>query len=142
MGIRKKAFAGQAARRRMKAAVWDAAAESETPTPEVLDRGIDFMVHRRRADAIIATNDVWAAQFILRLQQTGRRIPEDVAVIGYDNLDIAQVVSPALTTIDQCHEDYARNALELVLALASGRKIPAAGRLRTITPRLIIRASA
>jgi len=142
LSLRKRAFAAQTARHRMKAAIWDAAAESETPTPEGLDRGIDFMIHRRRADSILATNDVWAAQFILRLQKRGLRIPEDVAVIGYDNLDIAQVVSPALTTIDQCHEEYARSALDLVLALASGRRIPAPQRVRTTAPRLIIRASA
>jgi len=99
------------------------------------------MVRECRADAILASNDIWATRFMLQMQKDGLRVPEDVAVIGYDNLDIASVVSPALTTIDQCHDEYATTVLDLLLDVAAGRRIAADRRIRTIQPRLIIRES-
>lgn len=141
MALRRNAFTEQLALRRRKGVVWDASSDGNGPTTEVLDRGIDYMVKKCHADAILASNDIWATRFILQLQKIGLRVPEDVAVIGYDNLDIASVVSPSLTTIDQCHDDYAVAALELLLDVASGRSIPPKRRIRTITPKLIIRES-
>lgn len=141
MEVRRSAFLRRVAKHGRPGVVWDAAAQSGQPSPDVLDRGIEFMMGKGRADAILASNDIWATRFILRLQKNSVRVPQDVAVIGYDNLDIASVVSPALTTIDQCHEEYAVAALELLLEIVSGRRIPAGGRVRTISPRLIIRES-
>lgn len=141
MELRRSAFTRRIARHGGKGFVWDAASEGSNPSPDVLDRGIEFMVKQCRSDAILASNDIWATRFILQLQKNGLRIPEDVAVIGYDNLDIASVVSPALTTIDQCHEEYAMTALELLLDVAAGRRIAIGQRIRTITPRLFVRES-
>jgi len=141
MEIRRTAFNQALAKHGRKGIVWDAAAAGNHPTVDVLDRGIDVMVKKWRADAILASNDIWATRFILHLQKNGLRVPQDVALVGYDNLDIAQVVSPSLTTIDQCHSEYATAALDLLLKLATGRRIAVAQRVYTITPRLIIRES-
>lgn len=141
METRRVAFGNQAASHGMKHWVWDAAAEVNVPTAEVLHRGIDFMVGQCQADAILASNDIWATRYILQLQKNGLRVPQDVAVVGYDNLDIAEVVSPSLTTIDQSHGDYATQALELLLEVAKGRRIPMGKRTRTVDCRLIIRES-
>lgn len=141
MELRKSAFLKRMAKHGRKGIVWDAGVEGGLPPPNVLDLGIDYMVKKRKADAILASNDIWATRFILEMQRNGMRVPEDVAVVGYDDLDIASVISPALTTIDQCHEDYAEAALKLLLAVAAGRRIPVRERIRTITPRLIIRES-
>ena len=142
MALRRTAFVEQTKQHGMKNWVWDAAADDNSPTTEILIGGIDFMVGQCHADAILASNDIWATRYILELQKKGLRVPEDVAVIGYDNLDIAEVVSPSLTTIDQCHQDYANKALELLLEIADGRKIPAAERTRKVNCQLIERGSA
>lgn len=142
MILRRTAFIEQTARHQLESIIWDAAADSETPTPEVLDRGIESMIQQSKADAILATNDAWAAQFILRLQKQGFRIPEDVAIIGFDDLDIARIVSPPLTSIDQRHAEYARSAMELILELVANRRIPPEKRIRTTTPHLVLRESA
>lgn len=141
MTLRRQVFENLLARGRIRGFVWDAASDASVPAPEVLDRGIAHMVGRCRADAILASNDIWATRMILHMQKNGLRVPEDVAVVGYDNLDIASVISPTLTTVDQCHEDYAVAALDLLLAVAAGSRIPADRRVRTITPRLIVRES-
>lgn len=52
-------------------------------------------------DGIFANSDYMAVAAMLKLKELGRRVPEDVAVIGYDDLSIASYVSPALTTVSQ-----------------------------------------
>jgi DNA-binding LacI/PurR family transcriptional regulator len=52
-------------------------------------------------DAVFANSDLMAISAIHELRQSGRRIPDDVAVIGYDNLSLTEVSDPALTTISQ-----------------------------------------
>ena len=141
MQLRRSAFIKRLAKHGRKGLVWDAASADCNPSPDILDRGITSMVRECRADAILASNDIWATRFMLQMQKDGLRVPEDVAVIGYDNLDIASVVSPALTTIDQCHDEYATTVLDLLLDVAAGRRIAADRRIRTIQPRLIIRES-
>ncbi len=142
MALRKTVFEQSVAQCGVKGVVWNSESEAAMPSPEILERGIAFMVDRCRSDAILASNDIWATRFILELQKRSRKVPGEVAVIGYDNLDIASVVSPALTTIDQCHQEYAASALELLLKISAGRRIPLARRIVTIQPQLIIRESA
>jgi DNA-binding LacI/PurR family transcriptional regulator len=141
MRLRQDVFERQTARHDTKGFVWNAESEESVPTAEVIQRGIDHLVGKCRVDAILGSNDVWATRFILQLQASGRRVPADVAVIGYDNLDIASVVSPSLTTIDQCHHDYAVAALEMLLAMTAHQRIPVEKRIRTILPKLIVRHS-
>ncbi len=52
-------------------------------------------------DAIFVNSDVMAIAAIDVLHATGRQVPEDVAIVGYDNLSIAAISHPALTTISQ-----------------------------------------
>ncbi|HEY9595876.1 MAG TPA: LacI family DNA-binding transcriptional regulator [Spirochaetia bacterium] len=61
---------------------------------ELLDR-------EPKLDAIFANSDIMAIAAMRALQARGRKIPDDIAVIGYDGLSLASYVSPALTTISQ-----------------------------------------
>ena len=64
---------------------------------ELAARAVEEVVIRGKADAIVAVNDFYAARLIAALQRSGRRVPEDVALVGCDNLDIGTVVTPRLT---------------------------------------------
>jgi DNA-binding LacI/PurR family transcriptional regulator len=72
-------------------------------------------------DAVFANSDYMAIATMRRLRASGRRVPEDVAVIGYDDLAIASYVSPGLTTISQ-HVPLAGRILarDLVAFLENG----------------------
>jgi len=143
MMLRKEAFEESIAshKNRVKGFIWDADFQNITPSSDVLNQGVEYLHGKCRADALISSSDVWATRFILQLQKSGLSVPQDVAVIGYDNLDIAKVISPALTTIDQRHEAYAKSAIELLLSVAREKPLPPRKRTVTITPELVIRES-
>jgi DNA-binding LacI/PurR family transcriptional regulator len=68
----------------------------------VAGREVERLLAREPAlDAIFANSDYMAIAAMRKLEEKGRRVPDDVAVIGYDDLSIAALVSPALTTISQ-----------------------------------------
>ncbi|QUL38171.1 LacI family DNA-binding transcriptional regulator [Erythrobacter sp. JK5] len=67
---------------------------AEVATRSAIDSGVDF-------DAIFAASDLIAIGAIRALAHSGRRVPEDVSVVGYDNIPASGLVTPRLTTIDQ-----------------------------------------
>jgi LacI family transcriptional regulator len=96
--------------------------------------------------AIFALNDVMAIGALAALRDAGRRVPEDVSVIGYDDLSIAADVTPALTTVRLELETMGEQAMRMVLGGAESSQLAGVvtdgGRrvVRSAT-RLIIRAS-
>ena len=91
-------------------------------------------------DAVFVASDIMAAGALHALRRAGRRVPEDVAVIGFDDLPLAQHTQPPLTTI--------RQPLERVGAVAAQRLIAALDGGNTDVPdpvlptTLVARASA
>lgn len=70
--------------------------------------------------AIFAAADILGAGVIKGIRQAGRRVPEDYSVIGFDDLDLAQICDPSLTTI---HQDIAAKgaaAVQMILNSLSG----------------------
>jgi LacI family transcriptional regulator len=65
--------------------------------------------------AVFAANDVLALGAIAALRAAGRRIPDDVALVGFDDIPVARYVEPRLTTIRQPIYDIGRRAAEIVL---------------------------
>ncbi len=68
-----------------------------------------------RPTAVFCFNDTMALGLISRLQQLGVRVPEDISVIGYDNIELAEYFSPPLTTIHQPKRRVGKNAFEILL---------------------------
>ncbi|MBL7077792.1 MAG: LacI family DNA-binding transcriptional regulator [Kiritimatiellae bacterium] len=123
--------------------IWTARSETVDPTAETIRETIDNLIEKEKVDAIVAPNDVWAAHLIQGLKARGYDVPGDVAVTGYDNLDLATIIDPPLTTIDQQHHLYAAAALDLLTAIASRTAEPPPGdRTIVVEPKLIVRSSA
>jgi DNA-binding LacI/PurR family transcriptional regulator len=69
---------------------------------ETAARATEEMLRREpRLDAIFSCSDVMAIAAMRVLHAKGKRVPEDVAVIGYDDLSLASYVTPGLTTVSQ-----------------------------------------
>ena len=105
------------------------------PDPELIAIG-DFM-HKGGYDAanrllalpepptaIFAANDASAVGAISALREAGRRVPEDMSVIGFDDMPIAVQLHPQLSTIRQPLPAMARAAVNLLLALIAGIDAP------------------
>lgn len=69
-----------------------------------------------RATGYIAMNDMLAIGMLAGLRQCGRRVPDDVSVIGVDDMFLGRYLSPALSTVRQPMQEMAEAAVERVLA--------------------------
>jgi DNA-binding LacI/PurR family transcriptional regulator len=113
--------------------------DSPDPAASAIDAALTELLDRRRVTAIIASNDQWAAETIKALRRRGLRIPENVALVGFDNDDLARRLDPELTTVDHNHDLFVQRALELFERLAV---TPAAAADEILIPaRLVVRQS-
>ena len=92
-----------------------------------------------RLDAVFAASDLMAHGALRTLREAGRRVPDDVAVIGFDDIEIARYTDPPLTTVRQPIVDIGRHLARQMLRLAGGEEIEPAVVLPT---QLIVRDSA
>jgi LacI family transcriptional regulator len=74
-----------------------------------------FFEDGNRVDAVLGGNDDTAIGIIKGLQEMGIAVPDDVSVVGFDDLDIAPYVQPALTTVRQPAREMGEEALRLLL---------------------------
>lgn len=91
--------------------------------------------------AVFAANDLMAIGAINAIRKAGLRIPQDIAVVGFDDIPAAQQITPALTTIFQDQEGMGRRAAELLIERLEGIA-PVQGQEIEMPYRLIIRESA
>lgn len=89
--------------------------------------------------AIFASNDESAIGVIEAAVEKGMRVPQDLSVIGFDNIPEAAQVSPRLTTIDQGIETMGYLAVEMLVDLLQGRSLES--NTRKVPTRLIVRES-
>ncbi|MBN2738854.1 MAG: SpoIIE family protein phosphatase [Spirochaetales bacterium] len=75
-------------------------------------------------EAIVCSNDYTAVGVVLELQSRGIKIPEDIAVTGFDDIPFSSCLSPTFTTISQPFGKMAEMALELMIDLINGKKVP------------------
>jgi len=80
---------------------------------EILDRGIEI-------DAVFGLNDMLALGVLRTLRERGVAVPEDVSVVGYDDIEEAQYALPALTTVDPGVQTIAQKSVERLLARIGG----------------------
>lgn len=90
--------------------------------------------------ALIMGNDIEAVNLSTSLQQLGWQLPHDLAMVGFDNLDIAAANQPALTTLTQDFPEIGRRAVTLLLAQINNPQHSDSTHL-TVPVRLIPRAS-
>ncbi|TDC50926.1 LacI family transcriptional regulator [Jiangella ureilytica] len=92
----------------------------------------------RRPDAVVAVNDLVALGLLQALVAAGVRVPEDVAVIGYDDIEFAAASLIPLSSIRAPQVDFGAAAVDLLLGLLDGT---ADDTQRTYPPELVVRAS-
>jgi DNA-binding LacI/PurR family transcriptional regulator len=89
--------------------------------------------------AIFAANDQMALGVLRALHEAGRAIPEEISVVGFDDIPEAPYFTPTLTTVRQDFNELGRRSLQLLLqTIETGEQVPA-GPL--VEPELVVRAS-
>lgn len=81
----------------------------------------DLVGRQPRPTAILCGNDVLAAGALSAAHEIGLRVPEDVSITGFDDIEIAQIVTPGLTTVHVPHREMGRRAAEMLIAMRDGR---------------------
>jgi LacI family transcriptional regulator len=116
--------------------------DSESPTPQP---GYDMTCKLLRTGApftaLFAFNDISALGAIRALREAGRRVPEDVSVIGFDDIQSAAYQNPGLTTIRQPLREMGMTAAETLVQRITAAKKTEYPKSIVMEPELIVRGS-
>lgn len=105
-------------------------ADGHAAVGELIARGTAF-------DAVFAGSDMIALGAIRALAEAGRRVPEDVAVVGFDDIPAAALANPALTTVAQDHDRAGEMLVDALIAQIEGKPMD----LAPLKPKLVVRRS-
>jgi LacI family transcriptional regulator len=94
-----------------------------------------------RPDGVFATNDFFAAVFLQTLKEGGLRVPEDIAIVGFNNDAISKIIQPKLTTISYPGEEMGEQAARSLLDQLTGNTSARSTDTIIIRSELIIRES-
>ncbi len=101
-------------------------------------RQLAQLTRDRGVTAYIAANDITAIALMGVAERARLRVPDDLAIAGYDNTTSSRLVSPALTTVDQPWERMGERAFQLIRERTLGRT---SDREEIVTPHLVARGS-
>lgn len=106
-----------------------------------MEAGNALLASMPRPDAIFAANDTMALGCLFALNEAGLRVPEDIALAGFDDVPVARFVHPTLTTMRISIAELGANALRRLLQDidAPGQPRPDA---QPLVPELVVRSSA
>ena len=91
--------------------------------------------------AVVAFNDLMALGILDRLRGRGVRVPEDVSVVGFDDVPVATLVSPALTTVHVPRAGLGRRAVDLLVAALDPARHPEPPAHHRLPVEIVVRGS-
>jgi LacI family transcriptional regulator len=94
---------------------------------------------RPRPTAVFAANDISALGVLAAVREAGLRVPEDLSLVGFDDIPLAAQVHPPLTTVRQPMQQMGRSAVNALLAMIAGIEAPSP--LIALPTELVVRAS-
>lgn len=85
-----------------------------------LRKGIKYLEDNPNITAVFCTSDIMAIGLIQAAHHLNKRVPEDISVLGFDNIILSQYFSPAITTISQDPYLFGKYAFESLLLIING----------------------
>jgi LacI family transcriptional regulator len=101
-----------------------------------------FLEGGRLPTALICARDTIAIGVMRAAAENGLKVPDDISIVGYDDIDVSRYLLPALTTIRQSSEEIGRQAGKMLLKLINEGSKTGDKTHIVLTPQLIIRESA
>ena len=99
------------------------------------------LADRRDVTAVFCANDQQALGMLRALHERGVRVPEDVSVVGFDDIPEAEYFSPPLTTIRQDFDEVGRRCVAALLELLDAGPPAERGHPSPVAPTLVVRSS-
>lgn len=87
--------------------------------------------------ALFCASDLMAIGAMRELKAMGKRMPQDVSVIGFDNIDLAHYVTPTLSTVHQPRYQFGTQAMDVIVNLLNGEEVEPV----VLAPEILIRES-
>jgi LacI family transcriptional regulator len=103
-------------------------------------RSLELLRLAKPPSAIFCANDLMAMGALQAVRECGRRVPEDISVMGYDDQELARYTDPPLSTLVLANYEMGRKAAELLIDMATHRKTSRPATIRIDGP-LVERAS-
>lgn len=132
----------EGARQAMRAQGLDATSLVVVETTYDIEKGAEafrhLMAQTLPPTAVICGNDVLATGALREAKRLGLSVPNDVSVTGFDDIELAQILTPALTTVHVPHREMGRQAARELTAMVENRS---QGRSICIQTRLVLRGS-
>jgi LacI family transcriptional regulator len=100
--------------------------------------GMQLLKAKHRPTAIVAANDQMAFGVIKAAKELGMTVPEDLAVVGFDNIPLSSYFNPSLTTVEIPMHDLGAASMRMLLNLISGEKFE---KIKLFKTRLLVRGS-
>ncbi|MBA2681172.1 MAG: LacI family DNA-binding transcriptional regulator [Ktedonobacteraceae bacterium] len=112
--------------------------QSNWDSKDAYQAAMVLLSERRDFTAIVAGSDMMAFGILRALRKHNLRVPEDISLIGFDNIDQSEDADPPLTTVQQNKQALSQGAVSLLTRLIKGEETPAP---LIIPTQLIVRAS-
>lgn len=93
---------------------------------------------KQRPDAILATSDKLTTGCLKTLNRRGLKVPEDIALIGFSNTDIAELINPSLSVVRQPAMEMGQAAIELLLQIIESKRPITQFERRVLTPQMFL----
>lgn len=100
----------------------------------------EILKHAPRSTAVFTGNDTMAYGALQAIAESGLRVPQDIAVVGFDDLEFSLLTNPPLTTVRQPRMEMGKTAVSTLVSILEG-KVREEGVKISLTPELVIRRS-
>lgn len=110
--------------------------------PHMMQNIMELLQHNSRIDGLICFNSGIAARALLACHKLGRRVPDDIAVMGYDDNFLAELTTPPLTTLDLAYPKYEVGAMAARLLLGCIEDTETVQDAVILEHKLVVRESA
>lgn len=101
------------------------------------DQVVDLLQRAPNLTALVCYNDMTAIGALAALKRSGKRIPQDISIVGFDDIAFASYVDPPLTTIHQPKDELGRLAMRMLLDILNSNKVANI----TVPVELVVRES-
>lgn len=111
-------------------------------TPEDGYRAMKSLLeYTSRCTAVFAASDDMAFGALKAINEAGLRVPQDIAVAGYDDIEFCEYTNPTLTTVRQPRYTMGEKAMSILVSALKSKQKPSTGKKICLTPELIVRNS-